>query len=133
MSVAADDARRAELADRLHTGRLTKEDSAQLAEMFEAWRTRSQSVLEGWMTRPQVAKMLGVSVSTVARWEYQKTGPICVKVGRTCWYAPSDVANWLDERAEYKRRAHARHQEELAQKTGGKKGRRKPPARAKAA
>ncbi len=47
----------------------------------------------------QLAERLGVPVATVFRWNYLGTGPLPLHVGRHLRYRPSDVNDWLEERA----------------------------------
>jgi excisionase family DNA binding protein len=43
----------------------------------------------------QLAEYLGVPVSSVYRWNYIKSGPTAMKVGRHVRYRKSDVEAWL--------------------------------------
>lgn len=47
-----------------------------------------------------VARFLGVPVSTLYRWRYLGTGPKAARVGRHLRYLPADVMTWLREQQE---------------------------------
>lgn len=53
------------------------------------------SVLDGWLTRPQLAEELGVTVDTLSRWETRRCGPLCMRVGRRVVYRRRNVEKWL--------------------------------------
>ncbi len=55
------------------------------------------SLLDGWMSRAELAAELGVCVDTLMRWERRRYGPQCVKAGRKALYKRSTVLAWLDE------------------------------------
>lgn len=48
------------------------------------------------VSRDEVAAYLGVSVGTMNRWAYTRTGPPYKIVGRHARYRWSDVDAWLD-------------------------------------
>lgn len=52
-------------------------------------------LLDGWMSRLQVAKEIGVSVDTLARWETRRIGPPCVRIGRKVLYRAEAFREWL--------------------------------------
>jgi hypothetical protein len=52
-------------------------------------------LLDGWLTRAQVAAEIGVSVDTLARWETRRIGPPCVRVGRKVLYRAQAFRDWL--------------------------------------
>lgn len=56
---------------------------------------RSTPLLDGWQTRVEIAAALGVSTDTLARWELQRSGPPCVKVGRKVLYRADAFRDWL--------------------------------------
>lgn len=56
----------------------------------------SGSLLDGWMSRAELAEELGVCVDTLMRWERRRYGPKCVKAGRKALYKRSTVLAWLD-------------------------------------
>lgn len=47
----------------------------------------------------QLVERLGISLGTLYRWNYTKTGPLVLHLGRHCRYRPSDVDAWLETRA----------------------------------
>lgn len=55
----------------------------------------NMAVLDGWMTRPELAEKINVSVDTLARWETQRTGPPCVRMGRRVLYRVEAFREWL--------------------------------------
>lgn len=55
-------------------------------------------LLDGWLTRAQVAKEIGVSVDTLARWETRRIGPPCVRIGRKVLYRAEAFREWLVSR-----------------------------------
>ncbi|NOX40138.1 MAG: helix-turn-helix domain-containing protein [Alphaproteobacteria bacterium] len=57
-----------------------------------------KSLLEGWITRDELAAELGVSVDTLARWETLRTGPALARVGRRVLYRHVAVLEWLESR-----------------------------------
>lgn len=56
----------------------------------------STSLLDGWMSRAELAEELGVCVDTLMRWERRRYGPKCVKAGRKALYKRCTVLAWLD-------------------------------------
>jgi hypothetical protein len=55
------------------------------------------SVLDGWLSRDELGAQLGLSASTLKRWEGARTGPPCVRVGRRIVYRLEAVRDWLRE------------------------------------
>ena len=55
-------------------------------------------LLGGWLTRPQVAAEIGVSVDTLQRWETRRIGPPCVRIGRKVFYRAEAFRDWLISR-----------------------------------
>ena len=56
---------------------------------------RPKALLAGWISRPDLARELGLCVDTLGRWQRQRTGPACIKAGRRVFYRRSVVENWL--------------------------------------
>lgn len=52
----------------------------------------------GFLTRTQVAKELGVSTRTIARWEVERIGPPRVQIGCTIFYRSKALIEWLESR-----------------------------------
>lgn len=50
-------------------------------------------------SRPEAAKYLGVSVSTMARWAHLKVGPAYKRAGRKTRYLKSDLDDFLESNA----------------------------------
>lgn len=63
-------------------------------------------LLDDWMDRAALAKELGVAVDSLVRWETQRRGPPCIRVGRKVYYRRGAVQDWL--RAQEGRKAGAR-------------------------
>ena len=54
------------------------------------------SLLDGWMSRTELAEELRVCADTLMRWERRRYGPKCVKAGRKALYKRSTVLAWLE-------------------------------------
>lgn len=54
------------------------------------------SALPKLLTRAEAAKLLRVSVATLARWASQRRGPPYLRLGRHAWYRPADLASFVD-------------------------------------
>lgn len=52
-------------------------------------------LLNGWISRFDLAQELGLSVDTLGRWERRRKGPACVRAGRKVLYRISAVQDWL--------------------------------------
>ena len=52
-------------------------------------------LFDGLVTREELARHLGVSTDTLARWEGRGTGPTSIKVGRRVLYRAATVNAWL--------------------------------------
>lgn len=50
-----------------------------------------------WLTRPEVAKRLRVSVATMADWAVNGTGPRYARFGKYCRYRLKDVEAWEEK------------------------------------
>ena len=55
-------------------------------------------LLDGWLSRAKVATEIGVSIDTLARWETQRIGPPCVRIGRKVLYRADAFREWLISR-----------------------------------
>jgi hypothetical protein len=54
-------------------------------------------ILDCLLTEVEAAKQLGKDRRTLASWRVRNMGPAYVKVGRTIFYAPADIKNWIEE------------------------------------
>lgn len=55
-------------------------------------------LLDGFLSREQLAQQLGLSLRTIDRWEALHKGPPRVCVGRTILYNTESVREWLRTR-----------------------------------
>lgn len=53
-----------------------------------------------WLTTPQVAELLHVSIRTVHDWRQSRTGPPAYRVGRRLLWKPHEVDRWVRARAD---------------------------------
>lgn len=58
-------------------------------------RDQRSGLLDDWINRDDLARELGVSVDTLARWETRRVGPACIRIGRKVHYKRSGVQKWL--------------------------------------
>jgi len=52
-------------------------------------------LLDGWLSRAEVAAAIGMSIDTLARWESRRIGPPCVRIGRKVLYRAQAFRDWL--------------------------------------
>ncbi|KZK95272.1 MULTISPECIES: helix-turn-helix domain-containing protein [unclassified Pseudovibrio] len=64
----------------------------------ELEQTEPKAILDGWMTRAELAKELGVCVDTLGRWQTMRIGPPCVRTGRRVFYRRASVIEWLKQK-----------------------------------
>jgi hypothetical protein len=62
-----------------------------------------QPLMAGWISRLDLALELGLSVDTLRRWDDRRTGPACVRAGRTIYYRRAVVLDWLEKQVSTKR------------------------------
>lgn len=62
---------------------------------MDAAENQTGSLLEGWLTRAQVAAEFGLAVDTLRRWEGRRIGPPSVKLGQRVLYRAEAVREWL--------------------------------------
>ena len=67
----------------------------EMVQAETAPQERPKTLLAGWISRPNLAEELGLTVDTLGRWQRQRTGPACIKAGRRVFYRRSVVENWL--------------------------------------
>ncbi|WP_108819480.1 helix-turn-helix domain-containing protein [Pseudovibrio sp. Alg231-02] len=65
---------------------------------LELEQTEPKAILDGWMTRAELAKELGVCVDTLGRWQTMRIGPPCVRTGRRVFYRRTSVIEWLKQK-----------------------------------
>lgn len=56
------------------------------------------TILEGHLSKSQLAEQLGRSVRALDRWERQRIGPPRIKVGKLILYRVESVQAWLASR-----------------------------------
>ena len=56
------------------------------------------SLLEGYITPPELAAQLGISLRTLCRWHVQRIGPKRITNGRLILYREAAVREWLETR-----------------------------------
>ena len=57
-------------------------------------------VLDGYLNRNELADELGVSIRTLARWAWLRTGPRITRLGGRVLYNRDDVQAWLRSQTE---------------------------------
>jgi hypothetical protein len=69
-------------------------------------RDPSRALLNGWISRSDLAQELEVTEGTLRRWTAERWGPPCIRAGRKIYYRRSVVVEWLeDQEAADNRRA----------------------------
>jgi predicted DNA-binding transcriptional regulator AlpA len=63
------------------------------------------AVLDGYITREELAGAINKSVRTIDRWDVHRVGPPRVVIGRTILYRVESVREWLQSREQRKGRA----------------------------
>ncbi len=53
------------------------------------------NLLADWISREQLARELGVTSDTLARWEARRQGPPCTRIGRKALYRRAAVQDWI--------------------------------------
>jgi predicted DNA-binding transcriptional regulator AlpA len=53
--------------------------------------------MSGWISRPELARQLGVSEDTLRRWNAARSGPPCIRAGRKIFYRRAAVRAWLED------------------------------------
>jgi predicted DNA-binding transcriptional regulator AlpA len=56
------------------------------------------SAPEKLLNEHDVARITGLSVSSVRRWRLLRLGPRYIKIGSAVRYKPEDIATWLETR-----------------------------------
>ena len=65
------------------------------------------SVLEGYLTKPELAKELNKSIRTLDRLERQRIGPPRTRIGRSILYRLEGVREWLQSQEDHRSLARA--------------------------
>jgi hypothetical protein len=60
-------------------------------------RDTSRALLNGWISRSDLALELEVTEGTLRRWTAERWGPPCIRAGRKVYYRRSAVVEWLEE------------------------------------
>lgn len=81
----------------------------QLETSAEAPKSRvtDGALLQGWISRTDLAQELGVCEETLRRWADARRGPAFVKAGRKVLYRRAAVLEWL-ETQEVREQRHSR-------------------------
>ena len=58
-------------------------------------------IMDGWMSRKELADALGVTAGTLAKWQSQRIGPPLVRIGRKVIYRREAVQEWLQSQESY--------------------------------
>ena len=53
------------------------------------------NLLADWISREQLARELGLTSDTLARWEARRQGPPCTRLGRKPLYRRASVQEWI--------------------------------------
>ena len=59
-------------------------------------RVNEGALLQGWISRTDLAQELGVCEETLRRWADARRGPAFVKAGRKILYRRTAVLDWLE-------------------------------------
>jgi hypothetical protein len=65
---------------------------------WEQGSTPETTVLDGYLTKPQLAQQLRQSPRTLDRWETLRIGPPRILIGRTVLFRREAVLAWLEAR-----------------------------------
>jgi hypothetical protein len=60
-------------------------------------RDTSRALLNGWISRSDLAQELEVTEGTLRRWTAERWGPPCIRAGRKIYYRRSVVVEWLED------------------------------------
>ena len=74
-------------------------------------KDKPRTLLNGWISRVDLAIELGLSVDTLRRWEAQRRGPPCMRAGRKVYYRRAAIEEWMadqEEAGSRRRRSGAR-------------------------
>jgi DNA-binding transcriptional MerR regulator len=63
----------------------------------------TNKLLEGYLTRLEVAEELNVTILTLVRWEEQQISPPITRIGRNVFYKRRSLEKWIEnQECEYK-------------------------------
>jgi predicted DNA-binding transcriptional regulator AlpA len=68
----------------------------------------SEQLLDGYVSREQLAKELGKALRTIDRWERRRIGPPRVVIGRMILYRKEAVREWLLSQEQQRKGKNAR-------------------------
>ena len=57
--------------------------------------TEPPDLLADWVSREELARALGLTADTLARWEARRQGPPCTRIGRKTFYRRAAVQDWI--------------------------------------
>lgn len=66
-----------------------------MTELGTSPRSGTTRLMNGWISRLDLALELEVTVETLHRWEKLRFGPPCVRAGRKIYYRRDAVQDWL--------------------------------------
>lgn len=94
---------------RPHWATIGRTQMTRLEQSFTAPPSATSSaLLQGWISRTDLAQELGVCDETLRRWADARRGPAFVKAGRKILYRRSVVLDWLETQEDMSpRRARA--------------------------
>ena len=52
-------------------------------------------LLADWISREQLARVLGLTADTLSRWEARRQGPPCTRIGRKTFYRRAAIQEWI--------------------------------------
>ena len=72
--------------------------------------TEPPDLLADWVSREELARALGLTADTLARWEARRQGPPCTRIGRKTFYRRATIQEWIQaqEQAHPVRRSRGR-------------------------
>jgi ribosome-binding protein aMBF1 (putative translation factor) len=79
-----------------------------MTRLEQSFTAPPSALLQGWISRTDLAQELGVCEETLRRWADARRGPAFVKAGRKILYRRSVVLDWLETQEDMSpRRARA--------------------------
>ena len=71
------------------------QNGAAMTQPEDAPATVPPNLLADWISREQLARELGLTPDTLARWEARRQGPPCTRIGRKTLYRRLAVQDWV--------------------------------------